>query len=258
MPRTAQQIMDQARDWAQQWDKGKIPDGWSADEGQFPSGMTLLRSLKTRLRRLSTTGFNQCLFDIPLTSGTATYIFSRQAGTIRRVYLYEISTTYEYPVQRTTQEGLDREFFGWKRVTGERASHYYFIGTKALGIFPIVNNARYHLKILADTQVAEPAVPTDIIAPLYDGSAVLILDSDGLAASALPEIYNDALSAGIAADIAIAAGDWAKVGYFNKLYKEGYEGLLADVMSRQSPDTDSFSLDIKGRSSNRGPLGMYL
>lgn len=257
MARTAQQIIDNARDFAQEWDKGRIPDGWDADDGQYPVGATCLRFLKTRLRTLSRTGYNQCIYSVPLVANQATYLFSRQAGNVRRAYLYETATGYEYPLQKITQEGLDDEFFGWKRVRAERASHYYFIGTKALGIFPIVNNTRYVLKLQADSQVVEPSAPSDIIAPLYDDSNTLVLDTDGLAASALPEEFNDTLSYGVAADICIAMNDWSKAGYFNKLFKEGMDNLSADVLSRQTPDNDVFQLDVRGRN-HRGPLGMYL
>ncbi len=253
---TAGDVVALARDYANSWDKAKVPDGWVTETGYIPPGPTMLKYLKARLRALNGTGYNQCISSMDTVADQETYLFTRQAGRIRRAYLVDTAGK-EYPLQKTTIESLDTAFWGWKRARAERPYHYYFIGTKAFGIYPIVNNDRYTIKFHADAPVAEPAESSDVIAPIYDSAGDIVLDDDGSTASVLPQVFFDTLSYGIAADLCRHISDWAKAGYYEKQFALGIKELEGMVNDRQTPDMDTFELSITS-TYEYGPLGVKL
>lgn len=253
---TAGDIVELARDYANMWDKSKVPDGWASEAGYIPPGPTMLKFMKARIRDLNLTGYNQCIFSMATVADQEAYLFTRQAGRIRRAWIVD-SNGYEYPLHKTTLESLDISFWGWKRARAERPYYYYFIGTKAFGIYPIVNNTRYTIKFHADAPVTEPTEAADIIAPIYDDAGDVVLDDDGDNASALPQVFFDSLAYGIAADLCRLVSDWGKFGECNRQYNAGKAELVAMVTDRQTPDNDLFEVSIRGYNEF-GPLGVKL
>lgn len=239
---TAADLIALARDEAQVWDTGDVFDGYPADAGLFPNGTNILRLLNQGLCEYLETGFNKCYFTLPIVAGTREYLSHRGMGRVDSAWLVDDVTGVQHFMEQTTVAELDKIFYQtWRNRTGERPLGWYSIGTRAIGL-DVEPTKAWTLKFLADSQVADMALATDIPAQIIDADDNIVLAFDGSAESALPEQCHDGLAYYAAAVICHRKGNHDEGKRLMGIFKGAKELLKTLVSSRVSPERRRLSV----------------
>lgn len=248
MKKTVAELIEMGRDKAQRWDLSEIPDGYAAEAGQYAPGVTAIRIVQGLVREMTRTGINRCTFEFPMVANQRSYLISRRLGDIKRAYIVQNNALgREWPVFQTSENDLDESMPGWNTVKTSRVTHYYWIGTKAIGVYPLPLTAQYTIKFSSVVPITEPTAATDIIGGLLDDVGDPLIDGDGIQASIVPDEMIEHFTSGIAARIARLAKDWSAYGSYNKEWKEGLAMLKDFANNRVGVDRDDFIVDMKGR-----------
>lgn len=257
---TAQQLCDLVRDEAQEWDTSIVFDGFATggaygDDAQFPKGTRILPLLNQALRNyVNKTGFNKCYFNLPVTSGKREYLVHRGMGRVESAWLVDPTSSKQFFIERTTVNDLDKLYYQtWRNRSGNRPLGYYFIGTRAVG-FDVEPTQAWTLRFLADSQVNDLVLVTDIPGQIVNSSSVIVLATDGSAESCLPEFFQDGL-AYYAAGVLCARGNKQEESKrLFGLYEDRLAGLKEFVNARVYTEKSHLGVSRSGRYSNDGSL----
>ncbi len=236
----------QVRDLANAYNENIVFDGYPADESLYRSGPRILRILNRKMVELQRlTGFNRCYIRVDLIANQQEYILPNQ---VQRIILSELidnpsNRTYALP-QTTVQELQYTHYAAWRTQTTYRPLHFYTLGARGFGVFPIPNTdgditsgLGCTVSFLCETLPVEMLTATDQPAVIYDDNGIPVTSQlDGYYESSLPEGFDYVPCYGAAAEIARMLGDKDRAAELNAIWMQGVEDIRGVTESRVSAD----------------------
>lgn len=231
---TAATLIELVRQEAQVFDTGDVTDGYPADLALSAAGNNILPLLNQGLRKYLATGFNKCYFTYAITAGTREYLVYRGMGRVESAYLVDDLGKQQF-IEQTSVADLDRLYFQtWRNRKSARPLGFYMIGTRAFGL-DAEPTKDWTLKVLADSQVVDMAVSTDIPARIIDSGGSNVLAFDGSPESALPEQFHTGLAYYAAGVLKHRMGDHSEGDRLMGEFQEQLDELKAFISSRVAP-----------------------
>lgn len=243
---TAAQMVTAVRDLASAYDEALVFDGYPADDTLYRSGPRILPLLNRKISELQRlTGFNRCYIQVDLVADTQEYILPRQANRIILAELLDNAASRTYALPQTTMQELQyAHYSAWRTQTAYRPLHFYTIGARAFGLFPIPNttgnidtDTGCTVSFLSETMPTEMTLSTDIPAAIYDENDDLVVSQIDLQGeSALPDGFMLVPCYGAAAEVARMLGDKDRYTELFEQWKQGVDDVRGVTESRLSAD----------------------
>ena len=243
---TAADMIQAVRDMANAYDEAMVFDGYPADDSLYRSGPRILPLINRKIVEMQRhTGFNRCYIRVDLISGQQEYILPNQ---VQRIILAEVidnpvGRTYALP-QTTVQELQYAHYSAWRSQEAYRPLHFYTLGARGFGLFPIPNTdgditseLGCTVSFLCETLPVEMTSATDQPATIYDDQGIPVTSGlDGFYESSLPEGFDLVPCYGAAAEVARMLGDKDRYADLWAQWEKGLEDLRGATESRVSAD----------------------
>lgn len=153
---TAKYIVDRIRSRVGMFDRTKLRDGFSTDDGQ--ADIDILSFLNDGINELLMTGYHKCRFSLPVVSGTAEYAFDAGIAEVL------IATYQGVELEKTRLTTLYRNQNLPLTASGKPTKWYNDI-PDTIGLYPTpdtTDTGENSLEIIAESLATTLALPTDV------------------------------------------------------------------------------------------------
>ncbi len=187
--RTAKDLVALTRRYVGEYDRKKLRDGFTVDEGE--ADHAILPLLNAFYRSLIPTGFVKCRFKQLLTVNKSEYPLDPQIGLVlTTVYFDPLHSSYKsgLPLDKTRVTSLDGEAGrgvpAWRRARAGVPREWYNDPPRIIGLSPAPSVAGSYIELLAETDPKDLLVEADVPDNLFVGFA------DELCAGAAVDVLN--------------------------------------------------------------------